>query len=1084
MDQSFHYSTINSHDFIDKILFHGYTLHERINDFIESKLFSDDLSISSSCDKNSILEWQAVFSVNKNVNHFHTRLEFDNLRETDLPIILNQSPQSRYPNWYIYFNNLLKNSYNQHTIITNWSEIPDICLLPFFHIWIPVVDTFIESLKSNLLFVNHIEDQIWTQLGIETFKLLSEHSAPALFYLFEKRLTLGQIFVRTHNLIVNEPIPNIEYNEFINNVIDSEFVFLFDSFPVLYRLLSTTLHNWENNLTNILTRTFYDQHDLVHTFGVACFEKICSISFNSGDTHNAGQSVVIIHYPNLKLVYKPRDMTLDTSFQAFIFSCNHHFTHHPLKVLSVLQRNGYGYMEFVDQIPPLDFEDKRSLYYNFGRLISILHLLGTTDCHYENLIVHSNQLVLVDCETLFEPSINSDNSELLDNISGVNQELLLMFNQSIIQTLLLPRKIYIKNFQHKKIAFEISGLSSVSESHRAESALGYDYVNTDYMKLRTTIHNDTSSTLDISIDKITAPYSSFTNDIQAGFSDQSNCFMSAKHFFLDNLNRFINNRRRIVLRPTRVYHIITKELVNPMYLSSFLNQGLRIEQLAKAWINKQSSNKNWEIFRAECEQVQILDIPYFSHLVNTRNLDLFSNLSMITEYFSTSGLDKANDRLNILSHDEIQHQLFILKGTLNTSSLETVTNIPFNTNTTFDSSSFDTTSFPIAPHYQEFAYQFGVDLFSRRFSKHDCCLGWYGYCLGDDSLSLDFGPLDSCFHTGLFAVSSMFSLLNKCLDADRSSIFGDYANTALVPFNQLMVSSDDLNLFRFSRNKNHGIRALGGIFRFISEFENSIDFDTDLWLDRLINSLSIDRLLASQDYSFQTGILGLFSVLTDLSFPSYYFDDLLLSLKTHISIHTSDFLSSINSNRELINYLNYSVKYSSKFDDSFLISSLNSSFINSVLTSINQYFSTISSRGLLNTANIIDLIGYFQLSSILSTHFNCTSSFRAQDFDNLILSSLSHVSFDNLLSNQILISELLRIHDISSSSQSICSFLLSKQYELLTQQNTNNDSNVFVFNNNYSLYSGCTSYVISLASQFSLTTSSFQKNYLSDFLLS
>ena len=76
-----------------------------------------------------------------------------------------------------------------------------------------------------------------------------------------------------------------------------------------------------------------------------------------------------------------------------------------------------------------------------GRLSSVLWVLGCTDLHHENLILSSNQLVLVDAETIFDSPITSD------------------FDSNIA---ILPTKLESLYFAHySPAAFFLSGFTMV-----------------------------------------------------------------------------------------------------------------------------------------------------------------------------------------------------------------------------------------------------------------------------------------------------------------------------------------------------------------------------------------------------------------------------------------------------------------------------------------------------------------------------------------------------------------------------------------------------------------------------------------------
>ena len=97
-----------------------------------------------------------------------------------------------------------------------------------------------------------------------------------------------------------------------------------------------------------------------------------------------------------------------TSFLRLLSEANSPF---PLCGLKCLSCEGYGYVEFIEYQSCSDSSEEADFYSNMGALSAILYLLRANDCHYENIIANKNLPILVDCETLFQPRSDIDNSE-------------------------------------------------------------------------------------------------------------------------------------------------------------------------------------------------------------------------------------------------------------------------------------------------------------------------------------------------------------------------------------------------------------------------------------------------------------------------------------------------------------------------------------------------------------------------------------------------------------------------------------------------------------------------------------------------
>ena len=94
-------------------------------------------------------------------------------------------------------------------------------------------------------------------------------------------------------------------------------------------------------------------------------------------------------------------------------------------------------------------------YTNAGRTMAVLHLLGCTDCHYENLIASGDQLILIDTETLLEGDprdLISDDGDNPDAMSALQTSM----QGSVLRSGLLPQWLMIG--AGRKLAYDISAL--------------------------------------------------------------------------------------------------------------------------------------------------------------------------------------------------------------------------------------------------------------------------------------------------------------------------------------------------------------------------------------------------------------------------------------------------------------------------------------------------------------------------------------------------------------------------------------------------------------------------------------------------
>jgi type 2 lantibiotic biosynthesis protein LanM len=144
--------------------------------------------------------------------------------------------------------------------------------------------------------------------------------------------------------------------------------------------------------------------------------RITSLDLDLSDRHCGGRTVAVLTFDSgLRLVYKPRDIGIEAWFASFQERLNGLGAPFPFRHLRAIACEGYGWTEFAAHSPCPDEDQLRSFYRNSGALLCLLHLLRATDCHFENLIACGESPVLVDSETLFQPSLlkSEDGSSIL-----------------------------------------------------------------------------------------------------------------------------------------------------------------------------------------------------------------------------------------------------------------------------------------------------------------------------------------------------------------------------------------------------------------------------------------------------------------------------------------------------------------------------------------------------------------------------------------------------------------------------------------------------------------------------------------------
>ncbi|WP_448233189.1 type 2 lanthipeptide synthetase LanM family protein [Microbacterium lacticum] len=184
------------------------------------------------------------------------------------------------------------------------------------------------------------------------------------------------------------------------------------------------------------TRTFIERLDDAMATGVLKKllredSSLTKLRWTGSDSHSGGQSVLIAEFGTERIVYKPRSMAAEASFNELIHRFNQ-VADISLPILATETGSNHGWQEYADGLRPTD----RELYYRqCGHLLAILHVVGASDMHYENVLNHAGGPAVVDAETLFAVNLRRS-----DDGSTADPAMIALAN-SVFSTGFLPARI-------------------------------------------------------------------------------------------------------------------------------------------------------------------------------------------------------------------------------------------------------------------------------------------------------------------------------------------------------------------------------------------------------------------------------------------------------------------------------------------------------------------------------------------------------------------------------------------------------------------------------------------------------------------
>jgi type 2 lantibiotic biosynthesis protein LanM len=442
------------------------------------------------------------------------------------------------------------------------------------------------------------------------------------------------------------------YTSFIQNLQQNGGIDFFENYPVLARLIATTIDLWVESNTEFIQRLETDLSAIESIFSDGeNLGKVNSINTSVSNPHHGKRLVLILTFTSgIKVLYKPKDLSLYVAFNQLLNWCNQQNISLPFKLIKILESQGYGWVEYIPQQPCLETVEVNNFYKRAGMLLSLLYVLGAKNCYAENVIANGQYPVLVDADILMQPPIRS------------SEEFEKWFGNSVVGVGFLPAwdgDIYSKSTQDSSVLGNIF-------PHQINSSREWKFINTDKMHLAPKSKVIPAGANVVILDgKTVAPYN-YQEDIITGFEEIYKLLVKHRETLLGTekpLANFKLSKSRFIACPILTYAITVKKSLSPQYLTNGFDYSLLIDILSLNYATTKNKLDNREILTAEAKSLQQQDIPYFSVLCDSNNLEVEPDESI--EHFSNiSSYQQLISRLKNLNQEDLALQLKMIRLSL------------------------------------------------------------------------------------------------------------------------------------------------------------------------------------------------------------------------------------------------------------------------------------------------------------------------------------------------------------------------------------------------------------------------------------
>lgn len=491
--------------------------------------------------------------------------------------------------------------------------------IPFIEIIMPYADKFISNCEAKL--PDSLKDKLLLNLLVE----LSSFAELTLQYELDAFVKEGKDDLAGYNERISKSLP--------------------EDYPVLDRILKIKTRKFSKHISNIATRFQHDYEKIINMLNIEQARKIVeiiNIDTSLGDNHN-GEGTALVSLSNgAKLIYKPRNVSITNSYNIFIDWLNLNLQTN-LKTFEVIDCENYGWLEFVNDEGVNSIKDLEGYYFKAGVLLSATFLLGSVDCHHENIIASGNSPVIIDHETIIQAFLVNQSFHSWDDQNKVPRS-------SVLESMLITNDGY--GIPLNFTGYGINGMINVTELEKK-------VINSNTIKSKRVARFVTRNLIKKNIPICNGKYT-FANEYKTSFIDG---FTAAYDLFFNSkedlksasspINSFKNKEIRYVWRPTFIYYKILQYMRSATYMSNFEVYRSKIhELLSKAYLEDHMKDYNF-ILNFEVDQMLDGEIPIFNF--NSSDKVLYNNRSF--KIFEFNCIENIAKRLDTLSPENKDNQI-------------------------------------------------------------------------------------------------------------------------------------------------------------------------------------------------------------------------------------------------------------------------------------------------------------------------------------------------------------------------------------------------------------------------------------------
>lgn len=664
---------------------------------------------------------------------------YENLDASDIKTLLSDASLSRHPNFM------------------------------FLNAIAPLLAQGIITLKSGLNNLPNLPDNLKN-----IHDILLEGLPEQLLFMVNSTLVLEMNVSRLQGLLTGNH-PQERFASFIKRLENPEIqLTLWEEYPVLAKQVLAAINRWVENSVEFIQHLCHDWRDIHNHFQpVNNPGKLIKIKRGAGDSHNNGKSVIILTFASgWQLVYKPRALAVDEHFQNLLLWLNQKGFQPAFRTLQILNRDNYGWVEFVNPQQCHSADAVKRFYQRQGGYLALLYALEATDFHFENLIAAGEHPVLIDLESLFHPR-----SEILITAAdNLNRN---MVADSVLRVGLLPQITWGNT---EAAGIDLSGLGGAKGQLTPEKVPKLVQVGTDTMRVERQQAVIPGSQNRPQLNQQEVNVQEYTDAITEGFTAVYGILLQHRPELLKILDGFAADEVRVVMRASRTYALLLRESYHPDFLRDALDRDRLFDKL---WIDVKNRPQLSQIITAESDALWKSDIPLFTTYPHSRDLYHRDTDLHIRNFFPQSGIELVHHRLNNFSEKDLQKQTWFIQAALATLEMAK-TGDNHQIQLSKKTSKVTVTNTATTAQFLEIACKIG-DRLELLAHKNGEFVNWMGVSI-TNSQQWTLAPLGTDLYAGIPGVTLFLAYLGKIT---QNYFYTNLAQAAINTLKQRIETDSD-----------------------------------------------------------------------------------------------------------------------------------------------------------------------------------------------------------------------------------------------------------------------------------------------------